>query len=79
MREQQEGEREEARREREMREREEKRKYGYSDTGGESQGDADELYREDRGRKEERKDAVDDDDAARAETSNATSRECSMT
>ena len=60
-------------------ERGEKRKYGYSGTGGESQGDADELYREDRGRKEERKDAVDDDDAARAETSNATSRECSMT
>ena len=49
MREQQEGEREEARGEREMREG--KRKYGYSDTGGESQGDADELYREDRGRK----------------------------
>ena len=44
MREQQEGEREEARGEREM--RGEKRKYGYSDTGGESQGDADELYRE---------------------------------
>ena len=46
MREQQEGEREEARGEREMRERGEKRKYGYSDTGGESQGGADELYRE---------------------------------